>query len=662
MMIDWSKQKYLYFAAASLCALLYAPQPAQAACTSPAGPAGSVEWFSALERFMYCDNTNWTDFSNDRWVLNLADLSEIHYTSSTGNIGVRAAVPVTALDVGGSVRVGYDPQACTPAIAGALRYDATIKTYTFCNGDNWVPFINGNLPPPVCEPVTFDTIGFHTYTILPGCENLLIETWGAGGGAAIQNQGGGGGAASAVQDTGGSYLVYAGGGGGGGHDDIAIGGGGGGGYARLTTTETADDTLIISVGEGGSSACSIYGGSGGSPSSGRGGNLGVGGNAAYGGAGGGDNGWGGGSATAGGGGGGGNASHNNSTTVYGGAGGADAHANCGTSTFGGVCGGWGEGGGGGAGSGDIVVLGRTANRYTAGAAANGGPGIGATPGTSCPTRAGNGRVRITPASFVTPPDCDPVTFSTPGYYFYEVPTGCNTLVMDAYGAGGGGAMQAQGGGGGGASLITNADASTIHVIGGGGGGGGHDYAAIGGGGGGGYAQKTLTLTAGSYLRIVVGEGGMGACSTEGGEGGGMDQGRGGVFNGSVGGNGGGGGYGGGGGGDNARRGGNSNLGGAGGGGNASHNPTTTVYGGAGGSDKDWDCGTSTFGGACSANKGGGGGGGGLGDIVTIGGTAAATGSGGAGGAAANSGPGTGLTGNIGCPSRGGNGRIVITPQ
>ncbi|MGZ9108439.1 MAG: Lcl C-terminal domain-containing protein [Micavibrio sp.] len=640
------------------------PRSAQAACTSPAGVAGSVQWFTTNSRHLYCDGTNWRDFSGDYWRWNSADLTEIFYSSE---VGINTTTPILPVDVAGSVRVGYTSQACNAGLAGTLRYYTAQKTYQYCDGTSWKGFASGVIPPDPCQIVTFTSPGFYYYKALAGCTTLLIEVWGGGGGAGIGSfsgsHGGGGGGASYVDNAVPATLVRAGGGGGGGGDTGAsIGGaGGGGGYARLTTTLTAGDVLKIAVGEGGQSACGATGGEGGEISGGKGGVGAAGGDSTNGGGGGGDNGFRGGSSTNGGGGGGGNAVNNNlSTTSYGGAGGADKDNSCGATTSGGSCGGWGEGGGGGGGIGDISLLGLSGDRYGGGTSPQGGSGAGAF-NTTCPSRGGNGRVKITPSAFITPADCGAVTLSTPGYYLYQVPASCNTLIIDAYGAGGGGGVTGgfgggHGGGGGGSSRVED-DSSTILALAGGGGGGsistGFPVTASGGGGGG-YARKTTgALTAGDYLLVVVGEGGESGCNAEGGEGGEPGPGLGGVTRrggDSV--------NGGGGGGDDAQRGGSSTNGGGGGGGNnVNNNLSTTSYGGAGGADIDNTCGTSTFGGACSATKGGGGGGG-IGDTVTIG----TAGTSGGGGAAANGGPGTGANQSTSCPTRGGNGRVVIQPD
>lgn len=373
---------------------LFAPV-AYAACAAPVANAGALEWFTADTKFKYCDGTNWTTIgSSGLWTLNGSD---VYYT--TGNVGVGWTNPVVALDINGGLRMGDSNTACNATYEGTLRYSSANKI-DFCDGTAWVSI--AGTPIPGCTAQEYTTPGSYGYVVVAGCEDLLIEAYGAGGGAGYYGgsggNGGGGGGSSRVDNSTPTTLALGAGGGGGGVDstDFVLGGGGGGGFGQKIVTLTPGDNLTIIVGNGGQSGCFTTGGPGGSPSGGTGGNLGVGGTSTYGGGGGGDNSYSGGNSTYGGGGGGGSAANNTSSTTYGGAGGADEDNTCGTSTNGGSCGGVGEGGGGGAGLGDIALQGLSGDRYGGGTAANGGPGTGAAPNTSCPTAGGNGKVVIRP--------------------------------------------------------------------------------------------------------------------------------------------------------------------------------------------------------------------------------------------------------------------------
>ena len=391
-MLILSRFRFLFPLAAALWSggFLYTP-PAFADCTAPAAASGSLEWFTGDLRFKYCNGTTWTDLgTGGLWTLSGTD---VVYTA--GNVGIGLTNPAVALDVNGSVRMGDSGLTCGPAYDGTLRYNTTTKTIDYCDGTDWKAIAGTTVS--ACALQEFTTPGNYSYTVVAGCETLMIEAYGAGGGGANYSQGGGGGGSSRVEDGAAVLQALGGGGGGGGYDTSVIGGGGGGGYGRKIATFTAGQTLNIFVGGGGESACTSTGGVGGSPSGGTGGNTSAGGNSTYGGGGGGDTSRPGGSSTYGGGGGGGNATSNaSSTTTYGGAGGTDYDFACGTSTYGTTCGGLGEGGGGGYGIGDVALQGLAGDKNGGGTAANGGSGRGANPSSYCPMTGGHGNVIIRP--------------------------------------------------------------------------------------------------------------------------------------------------------------------------------------------------------------------------------------------------------------------------
>lgn len=263
---------------------------------------------------------------------------------------------------------------------------------------------------------------------------------------------------------------------------------------------------------------------------------------------------------------------------------------------------------------------------------------------------------------------NPVEWTTPGSYIWQVPPGCSEITIETYGAGGGGARHGgsndtrQTGGGGGGSLVETSGGTLLVAAGGGGGGGVTTGSSgdLGGGGGGGYAKRTITVTPGDNLTVYVGGGGSSGCNdTSGGDGGPVDGGNAGspAENSDYGGGGGGQGTS-----NNDDRGGTSVYGGGGGSRNSGGSGSST-YGGAGGRDNG-SC-ASTNGGAC--NLTGGGGGGGFGDTVVLGSSGHHfTGGSGSppGGAAAFGGPGAGAAGGTGsglCSQKGGDGKVVIMP-
>lgn len=250
-------------------------------------------------------------------------------------------------------------------------------------------------------------------------------------------------------------------------------------------------------------------------------------------------------------------------------------------------------------------------------------------------------------------DTTPVTHTTAGTQAYTVPANCNSITVEAFGAGGGGGTNNGGaGGGGGSLLIRNGDSKVINAGGGGGGGGGGGNSA---GGGGGYSQCTfITTGAGQDFTAYIGGGGNYSTGSGGVDGGAVSGGNGG--NSSSG---------------NAGNGGNSTYGGGGGGGASTFSGDggdggDSTYGGGGGGGKqafigsNGSGGTSTYGGnggSASNNPGQGGQTYLDADCTSTIATSGSNGSGSTGGAAANGGPGTG--GNDG--NAGGDGKIVITP-
>ena len=104
--------------------------------------------------------------------------------------------------------------------------------------------------------------------------------------------------------------------------------------------------------------------------------------------------------------------------------------------------------------------------------------------------------RVTDWSVTTAVACDttPQVFTTVGDTAYQVPTSCDTITIEAFGAADGGA-----GGGGGSGVERDSDTTVIIAAGGGGGGGNDDISGTpspcgsycGAGGGGGTPKPTF---------------------------------------------------------------------------------------------------------------------------------------------------------------------------
>ena len=263
----------------------------------------------------------------------------------------------------------------------------------------------------------------------------------------------------------------------------------------------------------------------------------------------------------------------------------------------------------------------------------------------------------------------PTTLTTPGTTPYTVPAGCDTITVEAYGAGGGGAdggtsTDAGAGGGGGSGVERDSD-TVVLIAGGGGAGGGNDDTSstyAGGGGGGGYAKADFSTSAGAAFTVYIGGGGKKTVGSRVGGAGGA------YLGGAQGSPGGSSTWGGGGGGDGEDSDAGDSVDGGGGGaenGTGQIGGDSTYGGGGAAPDQSFSstCGVSTSGTGttCAGTYKVGGGGGGY--FVHASGTnktesAGTAGTHSAAGSAANSGPGVG--GAQGSATDGGDGQVVIT--
>lgn len=71
-------------------------------------------------------------------ILNIGDT--IYGDLATDKIGIGTTSPVTALDINGGVRMGFESASCTASLKGTIRFIAASNDYEFCDGSAWVPF------------------------------------------------------------------------------------------------------------------------------------------------------------------------------------------------------------------------------------------------------------------------------------------------------------------------------------------------------------------------------------------------------------------------------------------------------------------------------------------------------------------------------------------
>ncbi|MFS4459370.1 hypothetical protein [Bdellovibrio sp. HCB2-146] len=102
---------------------------AQAACASPVGNAGQLQWIAASGAVKYCNGTTWVTMNNTNTGLTCSVAGVVQYVSSeimfcNGTNWYRTA-PVV------------NHGACAATLAGKFYYDSVGTYYWFCNGANW---------------------------------------------------------------------------------------------------------------------------------------------------------------------------------------------------------------------------------------------------------------------------------------------------------------------------------------------------------------------------------------------------------------------------------------------------------------------------------------------------------------------------------------------
>lgn len=102
---------------------------AYAACASPAGVAGQLQWIAASAAVKYCNGTTWVTLNNTNTGLTCSVAGVVQYVSSEimfcNGVNWYRTAPVV------------NHGACAAAQAGRFYYDTGGTYYWFCNGANW---------------------------------------------------------------------------------------------------------------------------------------------------------------------------------------------------------------------------------------------------------------------------------------------------------------------------------------------------------------------------------------------------------------------------------------------------------------------------------------------------------------------------------------------
>ena len=105
------------------------PRGASAACTSPTGEAGQIQWISASSAVKYCNGTSWVTLYDSVTATACSTVGSISFTSGeimycNGTYWVKSA-PAT------------NHGACVAGDSGKFYYDTTGGYYWFCTGSYW---------------------------------------------------------------------------------------------------------------------------------------------------------------------------------------------------------------------------------------------------------------------------------------------------------------------------------------------------------------------------------------------------------------------------------------------------------------------------------------------------------------------------------------------
>lgn len=119
----------LILALITITIMLLFTSKSSAACSSPSGTAGQLQYVSGFGQVRYCNGTSWIALDNTATATGCSTLGAVSFVSGeimwcNGSVWVKSA-PTT----------NYG--ACAGSDSGKFYYDTGGTYYWFCNGSNW---------------------------------------------------------------------------------------------------------------------------------------------------------------------------------------------------------------------------------------------------------------------------------------------------------------------------------------------------------------------------------------------------------------------------------------------------------------------------------------------------------------------------------------------
>lgn len=125
-------------------------------------------------------------------------------------LGVGVASPVVAIETPGTIKIGSGGEVCQAVTEGAIRYNTTLNTLSYCDGSAWVTLAVAETP----SSQSFTTPGTYSFTVPNYSSMTVTMKAGGGGGGGPFNTGGPAGTSGGNSSFNGTSVAYGGGGGG----------------------------------------------------------------------------------------------------------------------------------------------------------------------------------------------------------------------------------------------------------------------------------------------------------------------------------------------------------------------------------------------------------------------------------------------------------------